>query len=126
MLVYIFDVKPTINTPANRILPATSAGFYPPDNNIVRIKNTSPEMSFINPATGFLMETFNINVVEYGVNAQLVFEASGSLDNGKYFGCIIDDVQFCQVGVSTDPALLKPETVGGAIQQSTEAPVGRN
>ena len=126
LLVYIFDVKPTIASPANRILPATSAGFYPPDNNIVRIKNTSPEMSFINPATGFLMETFNINVVEYGVNAQLVFEASGSLDDGKYFGCIIDDVQFCQVGVSTDPALLKPETVGGAVQQSAEVPVDRN
>ena len=87
MLVYIFNVKPTINTPANRILPAGSAGFYPPDNNIVRIKNTNPEMSFVNPATGFLIETFNINVVEYGVDAQLVFEASGSLDTDKYFGC---------------------------------------
>jgi len=126
LLVYIFNVKPRIDTPINRVLPATSAGFYPPDNNIVRIKNTNPEMSFVNPATGFLMETFNINVVEYGVNAQLVFEASGSLENEKYFGCIIDDVEFCQVGVSTDPALLKPETVGGAVQQSAEVPVDRN
>lgn len=122
LLVYIFNVKPTIDTPTKRLLPATSAGYYPPDNNIVRIKNTSPEMSFVNPATGFLMETFNINVVEYGVNAQLVFEASGSLQDDKYFGCIIDDVEFCQVGVSTDPALLKPETVGGAVEQSIEVP----
>ena len=69
-------------------------------------------MSFANPATGFLIETFNINVVQYGTPAQLVFEASGSLSTENYFGCIIDDVQFCKVGVSTDPNLIKPETTG--------------
>ena len=67
-------------------------------------------MSFFNPATGYLIESFNINVVQYGTDAQLVFEASGSLSSEKYFGCIIDDVQFCKVGVSTDPNLIKPTT----------------
>ena len=61
------------------------------------------------------MESFNINVVQYGAPAQLVFEASGSLTDDNYFGCVIDDVSFCQVGVSTDPELLKPETAGGTI-----------
>ena len=104
LLVYIFDInQPTLPNPGART-PGT-AGFYPPDNNIIRIKNVNPAMSFLNPATGFLLETFNINVVQYGLNAQLVFEASGSLANDGYFGCIIDDVEFCQVGVSTDPNL---------------------
>ena len=71
-------------------------------------------MSFLNPATGYLIESFNINVVQYGTNAQLVFEASGSLGSEKYFGCIIDDVQFCKIGVSTDPALIKRTTIGEA------------
>lgn len=116
LLVYIFNVVPRINTPANRILPATSAGYYPPESNIIRIKNLNPIMSFINPATGFLLESFNINVVQYGAPAQLVLEASGSLTDDNYFGCVVDDISFCQVGVSTDPALLKPETIGQATE----------
>ena len=67
-------------------------------------------MSFINPSTGFLIESYNINVVQYGAPAQLVFEASGSLADDTYFGCIIDDVEFCKIGVSTDPNLIKPTT----------------
>ena len=77
-------------------------------------------MSFINPATGFLMETFNLNVIQYGLNAQLVFEASGSLANDGYFGCIIDDIEFCQVGVSTDPNLLAPVTIGDTINNEAD------
>ena len=118
LLVYIFDVKPNVGLISTRV--AGTAGFYPPDNNIIRIQNNSPAMSFINPATGFLLETFNINVVQYGSVAQLVFEASGSLSNDKYFGCIIDDVEFCKVGVSTDPALLKPETIGDTIASQAD------
>ena len=112
LLVYIFNVKPNVGNTVDRV--AGTAGFYPPENNIVRIKN-NPAMSFINPATGFLIESFNINVVQYGTNAQLVFEASGSLDDDTYFGCIIDDVEFCQVGVSTDPSLIEPETIGSIV-----------
>ena len=106
--VFIADVKTRIPTPGNRT-PGTS-GWYPPDNNIVTIKN-QPAMTFFNPATGFLIETFNINVVQYGTNAQLVFEACGDLSTDKYFGCIVDDVTFCKVGVSTDPNLIKDETL---------------
>ena len=85
-------------------------------------------MSFANPATGYLIETFNINVVQYGGSTaspcQLVFEASGSLSTENYFGCIIDDVTFCKVGVSTDPDLLKPTTTGGATAPAE--PEGEN
>lgn len=122
LLVYIFN----INIPRLLKSGATSIpgdiGFYPPNNNIIRIKN-EPAMSFINPATGFLIESFNINVVQYGFPAQLVFEASGSLSTEKYFGCIIDDVSFCKVGVSTDPNLIAPQTTGRLIKETVD-PVG--
>jgi len=117
LLVYIFNIKPNVGNLVNRT--AGTAGFYPPDNNIIRITN-NPAMSFINPATGFLMESFNINVVQYGTNAQLVFEASGSLADNTYFGCLIDDIEFCQVGVSTDPELIEPETVGSIIANAAD------
>lgn len=107
LLVYIHDVNKQVPQPVNRIPGAN--GWYPPENNIVRIKN-EPALSFANPATGYLIEQFNINVIQYGTPAQLVFEASGSLASNKYFGCIIDDVEFCKIGVSTDPALIKPAT----------------
>ena len=110
LLVYIFDVDSRLQQSGVASVPG-DAGFYPPDNNIIRVKN-QPAMSFANPATGYLIETFNINVVQYGTPAQLVFEPSGSLVDEKYFGCIIDDVTFCKIGVSTDPNLIKPETTG--------------
>lgn len=112
LLVYVFDVNATV--PVSSQLERGKPGWLPPDNNIIRISN-EPEMSFANPATGYFLETFNINVVQYGFPAQLVFEATGSLSSEKYFGCVIDDVEFCKVGVSTDPDLIKPETTGEAI-----------
>lgn len=113
LLVYIFEVNTTLATAGNFAQPGDNA-FYPPENNIVRIKN-NPQMSFVNPATGFLLETFNVSIVQYGAPAQLVFEASGSLATENYFGCIVDDVEFCKIGVSTDPSLIKPETIGDAV-----------
>jgi hypothetical protein len=107
LLVYIHNVNTQVPAPSARV--AGANGWYPPEANIVRIKNT-PEMAFYNPSTGYLIENFNINVVQYGTPAQLVFEASGSLENNGYFGCIIDDVEFCKVGVTTDPTLIKPTT----------------
>ena len=112
LLVYIHNVNTTVPSPAGRV-PGAS-GWYPPEANIVRIKN-NPAMSFINPSTGFLIESYNINVVQYGAPAQLVFEASGSLADNIYFGCIIDDVEFCKIGVSTDPNLIKPTTPSGYV-----------
>lgn len=113
LLVYIFNVDTVIPKAGNLCVPGDN-GYYPPDNNIVRIKNV-PAMTFVNPATGYLIESFNINVTQYGTPAQLVFEASGSLSDGRYFGCIIDDVSFCKVGVSTDPNMIKPTTTGEQI-----------
>ena len=110
LLAYIHDINAVV--PNNPTLGDT--GWLPPENNIVRIKN-NPVMSFLNPATGYQIETFNINLIQYGAPAQLVFEATGSLAAENYFGCIIDDVTFCKVGVSTDPLLIKPTTAGGAI-----------
>jgi len=114
LLVYIHNINTTIPNPTQRV--GGADGWYPPEANIVRIKNT-PAMTFSNPSTGYLIETFNINVVQYGTPAQLVFEASGSLANDSYFGCIIDDVEFCKVGVTTDPTLIKPTTTGGLLEQ---------
>lgn len=114
LLVFIHNVNAQVPAPSNRVPGAT--GWYPPEANIVRIKN-NPQMAFYNPATGYYIESFNINVIQYGSNAQLVFEASGSLANDGYFGCIIDDVQFCKVGVTTDPGLIQPQTTGYEISQ---------
>jgi hypothetical protein len=114
LLIYIHNINTTV--PASSDLTPGASGWLPPENNIVRVKN-NPAMSFLNPATGFQIETFNINLVQYGVPAQLVFEASGSLDTDEYFGCVIDDVNFCKVGVSTDPDLIKPETSADNIYQ---------
>ena len=113
LLVFIADVRSTLpNNVASRV--AGTPGFYPPEANIVRIKN-QPAMSFINPATGFQLESFNINVIQYGLKASLCFEVSGSLDDDKYFGCVIDDVEFCKVGVTEDPSLIAPTSTGAVI-----------
>jgi len=117
LLVYIHNINTQAPAPSARI--AGANGWYPPEANIVRVKNT-PAMSFYNPATGYLIENFNINVVQYGTPAQLVFEASGSLENSGYFGCIIDDVEFCKVGVTTDPTLIKPTTTATAINEAQQ------
>jgi len=115
LLVFIHNVNTQVPSPANRI--AGANGWYPPEANIVRIKN-NPAMAFNNPATGYLIETFNINVVQYGTPAQLVFEVTGSLANDAYFGCVIDDVEFCKVGVTTDPNLIKPTTTGTTLVEA--------
>ena len=115
--IFIADVISTIPTPSNRT--AGTSGWYPPNSNIITIKN-QPAMSFYNPATGFFMESFNINVVQYGAPAQLVFEAGGDLSTDNYFGCVIDDVTFCKVGVSTDPNLIKQQTLANVEQEQAQ------
>jgi hypothetical protein len=115
--VFIADAISRLPTPSNRT--AGTSGWYPPNSNIITIKN-QPAMSFYNPATGFFMESFNINVVQYGAPAQLVFEAGGDLSTDNYFGCVIDDVTFCKVGVSTDPNLIKPQTAGDYVEEQLD------
>jgi hypothetical protein len=112
MNVFIHDVQTPAPTPVNRT-PGT-AGWYPPSNNIVTIGhayNGGPAMSFYDAQTGYLYERFNINLVQYGYPAQLCFEPSGSLTDNSYFGCIVDDVSYCKIGVTTDPRFIKPSTI---------------
>ena len=109
MNVFIHDVQTVAPLPVSRT--PGMAGWYPPANNIVTVGhayNGGPAMSFYDTQTGYLYEKFNINLVQYGYPAQLCFEPSGSLADGSYFGCIVDDVSFCKIGVTTDPRFIKP------------------
>jgi len=113
MTVFIHDTTSTAPLPFLRT-PGYS-GWYPPVNNIVTIGNggVNPVMTFVDGATGYLHEKFSIMLIQYGYPAQLCFEASGSLTSNAYFGAIIDDISFCKLGVTTDPAFIKPTTAGG-------------
>lgn len=107
---FIHNVNTQIPSASARI-PGAS-GWYPPDNNIVTIGNSyngSPAISFYDIQTGYLIEKFNFNLIQYGFPAQLCFEASGSLTADNYFGIIIDDIQICKVGVTTDKNFIKPQ-----------------
>lgn len=104
-----------------------SAGWYPPDNNIVKIGNGyggTPELSFYDVQSGYLIEKFNFNIVQYGYPAQLCIEPSGSLTDNAYFGVIVDDIKICKIGVTTDPAFIKPTTIAGRTLNAERAPIG--
>lgn len=117
MSVFIHDVATkSAPVPTERV-PGTK-GWYPPANNIVTVGhgyNGGPVMSFFDQQTGYYYERFNINLVQYGVPAQLCFEPSGSLVDNDYFGIIIDDVSICKIGVTTDPRFIKPATVASSV-----------
>lgn len=111
MRVFIFD----INKPFTAATVGT-AGWYPPETNIVKIGHgystagvTTPTLTWYDSATGYYYEEYDINVIQYGSPGQLVFEPSG--DNSQFFGTIISDVQFCKVGVTQDPAFIKQQSV---------------
>ena len=107
---FIHNIDTQIPSASARIPGAP--GWYPPDNNIVTIGNgysSSPIMSFNDLQTGFRLEKFNFNLIQYGYPAQLCFEASGSLVDSAYFGIIIDDIQICKVGVTSDIRFIKPD-----------------
>lgn len=133
MTIFIHDVQTEAPTPTNRV--AGTSGWYPPANNIVTIGNQyglAPEIAFTDPQTGHLVERFNFNVIQYGYPAQLCIEVSGSLADDKYFGILVDEIQICKVGVTTDPKFIKPTTVaqtvvdtsGGVYAPSTYDPPG--
>ncbi len=109
--VYIFDV----NTPYTAQTTGRS-GWYPPSNNIAKIGHgyssgsvTIPTLTWYDTATGYYYEEYDINLVQYGSPAQLVFEPSG--EGNAFFGTILSDVQFCKVGVTTDPRFIKPQAI---------------
>jgi len=123
MTVFIHDVNATVPNTLSRI-PGAS-GWYPPGNNIVTIGNgydTTPVMTFNEPSTGYLIEKFNFNVIQYGYPAQLCIEVSGSLNNNTYFGAILSDIEVCKIGVTTDPDYIKPTTTS-TLSQGGYAPV---
>lgn len=110
--VFIADVTSRVPAPSDRYPGA--AGWYPPDNNIVIIGsgyNGGPPISFYDIQTGYTIERFNFNVIQYGYPAQFCIEASGSLGDDAYFGCIVDDIEICKIGVTTDSRFIKPTTI---------------
>ena len=109
LMVYIFNVSSEYNGTST----AGESGYYPPSQNIVRVGNqittngyNVPAIQFLDSVTGFLYDEYEVNVIQYGTPGQLVFEPSG--DPGSYFGCAIDNVEFCKIGTTTDPYYIKP------------------
>lgn len=120
MSVFIHNIIPQIPSSSARIPGAL--GWYPPENNIVKVGNgygAAPVISFYDIQTGYTIEKFNINVIQYGYPAQLCIEASGSLTDNAYFGIIIDDIQMCKVGVTTDPRFIKPYSLTQIVQNTS-------
>jgi hypothetical protein len=120
MTVFIHDVQSKVPFSSKRLPGA--AGWYPPANNIVTIGNKykgTPEFSFYDLQTGFYVERFNVNVIQYGYPAQLCLEASGSLVDDSYFGIIVDELQICKIGVTTDPRFTKPTSITQQVQDTT-------
>jgi len=118
--VYIFNINKTFSSATRG-----TAGWYPPDRNIVKIGHaytsgsiTTPAISWYDSATGFYYDEYDINLVQYGTPAQLVFEPSG--DNNQFFGTIISDVRFCKIGVTHDPAFIKPEGISNLFNISSQ------
>jgi hypothetical protein len=117
MTVFIHDVQTEAPLPANRV--AGTAGWYPPDNNIVIIGNNfgvAPQMTFLEPESGHKIEQFSFTAIQYGYPAQLCIEVSGSLASDAYFGIIVDDIKICKIGVTTDPRFIKPITIGTTVE----------
>lgn len=118
MNVFIHDVLATTPPPSQRVPGA--AGWYPPATNIVTIGNgfgTTPTMTFVDGETGLIQEKFDIVLVQYGWPAQLCFEPSGSA--AAPFGCIIDNIEVCKIGVTNDPRFIKPETIAYQSNQAS-------
>lgn len=111
LMVYIFDAFKNFTTSS-----IGTAGWYPPSRNIVKVGHgytsgsvVTPTITWFDSATGFYYDEYDVNIIQYGSPAQLVFEPSG--DSNLYFGTLVDDIQFCKVGVTTDPNFIKQQSV---------------
>jgi len=96
-------------------------GNYPPPQNIASITFDS-NTQWTDEFTGYKYAQFEVELVQYGTPAQLVFEASGSnfedpevvgRTTVQAFGGCIDDIRICKIGVTTDPFYIKPQTDTG-------------
>lgn len=121
LMVYVFDAFANYTTSS-----IGTAGWYPPSRNIVKIGHNyssgsvvTPSISWFDTATGYYYDEYDVNLIQYGSPAQLVFEPSG--ESSKYFGTLIDDIEFCKIGVTTDPAFIKPQATQNTSLFSTTA-----
>jgi hypothetical protein len=116
LMVYIFNANADL---INENPFPGSKGFRPPDQNIVKIGNgytsgsvTTPLLTWYNEEDNTYYEQYDINLIQWGTPAQLVFEPGYSIPTAPYsasFGCLITDVSFCKIGVTTDTTYLKPQ-----------------
>ena len=116
MTAFIHNVIPQIPSSSNCV--AGASGWYPPANNIVTIGNQyngTSALSFYDIQTGYYIEKFNFNLIQYGYPAQLCLEVSGSLTDNTYFGIIVDDFKMCKIGVTTDPRFIKPTSIATTV-----------
>ena len=116
MTAFIHDVIPQIPSSSNCI--GGASGWYPPTNNIVTIGNQyngTSALSFYDIQTGFYIEKFNFNLIQYGYPAQLCLEVNGSLADNAYFGIIVDEFKMCKIGVTTDPRFIKPTSIATTV-----------
>jgi len=116
MTAFIHNIIPQIPSSSNCIEGAS--GWYPPSNNIVTIGNQyngTSELSFFDIQTGFYVEKFNFNLIQYGYPAQLCLEVSGSLADSAYFGIIVDEFKMCKIGVTTDSRFIKPTSIATTV-----------
>ena len=116
MTAFIHNVIPQIPSSSNCV--AGASGWYPPSNNIVTIGNQyngTSALSFYDIQTGYYIEKFNFNLIQYGYPAQLCLEVSGSLTDNTYFGIIVDDFKMCKIGVTTDPRFIKPTSIATTV-----------
>ena len=121
---FIHNVIPQAPSSSARIPGAD--GWYPPENNIVRIGNGwngTPVLSFYDPQTGYLVEKFNFNLIQYGYPAQFCLEPSTYVSPAELsppdFGIIVSDIEMCKIGVTTDPKFIKPTTVNQTVINQT-------
>lgn len=129
LMVYIADVATPVT---NSILVPGREGFFPPQNNIVTIGNgysITPTMTFYDSGSGYNVDQYDLVLVQYGERAQLVFDACGleyELDTNGYYkiynntsqafwGGIISDIEWCKIGVTTDPRFIKPVNFSDAF-----------
>ncbi len=139
LMVYIADVATPISNQLDFV--RGRAGLFPPKNNIVTIGNgygITPTIRFFDSGSGYNVDQYDLVLVQYGEKAQLVFDASGLefepntdptyLPNSymiynntdqAFWGGIISDIEWCKIGVTTDPRFIKPVNFDDAFNTFT-------
>ena len=82
--------------------------------------NGTSALSFYDIQTGYYVEKFNFNLIQYGYPAQLCLEVSGSLADSAYFGIIVDEFKMCKIGVTIDSRFIKPTSIATTVIDFTQ------